>query len=88
MIGFMAHLEQPPQGVFYLCARPIEVDEAGGGTADLPVDAVRVVVRSAAGRSVAPIGRAVEVTGKLDIGARVESDGSVSHIRLLLEGPR
>src|SRR5262245_46365756 len=47
LVGFMAHLEEAPEGAFYLCARPVYGDESGGGTAELPVESVRVIVRSA-----------------------------------------
>jgi hypothetical protein len=44
MIGFMARMEIPPAaGGFFLTRRQVECDEAGGGGADLPPDAVRVV---------------------------------------------
>jgi hypothetical protein len=39
MVGFMAELELPLRGAFFLTPRPLHGDEAGGGTAELPLDA-------------------------------------------------
>ena len=88
LVGFMAHLEEAPEGAFYLCSRPVYGDESGGGTADLPVETVRVIVRSAKGKKIPFIGRAIEVTGILEIGNRTEDDATVSAIRLILDGPQ
>ena len=87
LIGFMAQMETPPIGAFYLCPRPVTCDEAGGGTADLPPESVFVIVRSLTGKEVPFIPRAVEVTGLLEVGNRQEADGRVSFIRLVLDGP-
>src|SRR5688572_16202990 len=46
MVGYMAQMELPPKGGFYLVPRPLHADEAGGGTADLPPQSVLVVSRS------------------------------------------
>jgi hypothetical protein len=88
LIGFMAQLEAPPDGAFYLCSRPVQADESGGGTGDLPVDTVRVTVRSAKGKKIPFIARAIEITGILEIGPQAEADGTVSSIRLLLDASR
>lgn len=87
MIGFMAQMEQPPPGVFYLCARPVYADESGGGTADLPPAHVRVIVRSAREQAVAFVRRPIEVTGILEVGNQAEPDGTVSAVRLVLDPP-
>ena len=87
LIGYMAQMEAPPKGGFYLCSSPVLATEAGGGTADLPPDAVLVVVRSAKGKEVAYIPRPLEVTGVLELGPRVDEDGRVSRIRVVLDGP-
>jgi len=84
----MAHLEKAPEGAFYLCSRPVYGDESGGGTADLPVETVRVIARSARGKKIPFIGCAIEVTGILEVGNRTEEDGTVSAIRLILDGPQ
>ncbi|HKD42893.1 MAG TPA: hypothetical protein VKB87_21585 [Myxococcaceae bacterium] len=85
MLGFMANLENAPSGAFYLAPRPVICDEAGGGTADLPPESVRVIVRSAQGKKIQFIPRLLEVTGILEVGNRVEDDGQVSAIRLVLD---
>lgn len=87
MVGFMAQLENPLKGAFYLCPRPIYGDESGGGTADLPVEHVRVIVSSAREKEIVFIPRLIEVVGVLEVGNQVEADGSVSAIRLLLDAP-
>jgi hypothetical protein len=87
MTGFMAQMEQPPAGAFYLCPRPVYGDESGGGTADLPIANVRVIVRSAKDTAVPFVARLIEVTGILEVGNRAEADGTVSSVRLLLDAP-
>lgn len=87
MVGFMPQMEIPAHGAFYLCPRPLFADESGGGTADLPPNTVRVVVRSAPGDEVAFIPGPLEVTGILEIGRREEVDGTVSFVRLILDRP-
>jgi hypothetical protein len=87
MVGYMAQMEDPPKGGFYLCASPVAAMEGGGGTADLPPDAVFVVVKSAKQNSLAHVRKQLEVTGVLEVGPQVDDDGRVSNIRILLEGP-
>ncbi len=87
LVGFMAKMEVAPKGAFYLTPRPVSCDEEGGGTADLPPEAVYVVVRSSAGKEIPHSPRALEVTGLLDVGYRVGEDDRVTHIRLLLDRP-
>lgn len=87
LVGHMARMEAPPKGGFFLCAVPVFATEAGGGTADLPPDAVFVVVRSAAGKELAHIARPVEVTGVLELGPQVDADGRLSRIRIRLDRP-
>jgi hypothetical protein len=87
MVGFMAHMEDPPAGGFYLVPLPVLADEAGGGTADLPPQSVLVVSRAAAGQRIPFIEGRLEVTGTLELGSRTEQDGRVTHIRLHLDGP-
>jgi hypothetical protein len=85
LTGFMAKMELPPSGGFYLAALPVSCDEAGGGSADLPPNAVYVVVRSHAGQTVPFTTRPLEVTGTLEVGHRVEPDGRSTHIRITLD---
>jgi len=87
LVGYMAQMDEPPEGGFYLCSAPVLASEGGGGTGDLPPDAVWVVVRSARGKQLAHIRRPLEVTGVLDLGSQVDEAGRVSTIRILLDGP-
>jgi hypothetical protein len=88
LVGFMAKMEVSPKGAFYLTPRPVSCDEEGGGTADLPPEAVYVVVRSSTGQEIPHTPRALEVTGLLEVGYHVETDDRVTHIRLLLDRPQ
>ncbi|HEX7476387.1 MAG TPA: hypothetical protein VF331_01135 [Polyangiales bacterium] len=85
MSGFMARMELPPAGGFYLVPHAVSCDEAGGGSADLPIESVLVLSRSAQGRPVSFIGGALEVTGILQTGNQADADGRVSALRLLLD---
>ncbi len=86
LTGFMAAMEQPPLGGFYLCSFPVNCDESGGGIGDLPPNAVFVVVRSAGGKPLpGHIGRPLIVSGTLELGARTEPNGYVTHIRLFMD---
>jgi hypothetical protein len=87
MVGFMAFQEDTPEGAFYLCPHPVYNDEGGNGDADIPPNSVLVVVRSAAGRQLELIPRPLEVTGKLEVGRKVDDHGRVSFVRLLLDRP-
>jgi hypothetical protein len=87
LTGFMAQMEEPPEGGFYLCPRPLFADEAGGGTADLPPETVFVVVRSAHGKQIAFLPGPLDVTGTLTIHDLEDGDGQASPIRLILDGP-
>lgn len=85
MTGWIARLEAPPRGAFFLCPRPTFCDEEGAGTADLPPQTVRVIVRGLKGDVMPWTPRPVVVTGVLQVGPRAEADGSVSAIRLILD---
>jgi hypothetical protein len=85
LVGFMAQMEEPLKGAFYLCPRPVFADESGGGTADLPPETVRVIMRSAKNREVQFMRGALEVEGILEVGNHLEDDGQISSIRLLLD---
>src|SRR5262249_13240646 len=87
MTGYMARMERQILGAFYLVPHPVVCDEEGGGTSDLPVENVLVLVRSAKGKEISFIPRPLEVTGILEVGNREEQDGRVSAIRLTLDGP-
>ena len=86
-VGHMARLEDPPPASFYLTARPVDCDEGGAGTGDLPPDAVRVSVRSAGGAPIRWLPGLIEVTGLLEVGAEADADGRVAFFRLRLDRP-
>jgi hypothetical protein len=84
LVGFMAEMDLPPPNAFYLTRRPVACDEAGGGTADLPPDAVRVEVTSLSAVDLPFIPGAIQVIGTLDVGPKEHADGRLSTIRILL----
>ncbi|MCW3058952.1 MAG: hypothetical protein JWQ02_773 [Capsulimonas sp.] len=83
--GFMAHMEDAPPGAFYVCPHPTFCDEEGAGTADLPPESVRVIVRSFKGRAIEFVPRPVLVTGTLQVGAQEDEKGDISRIRIILD---
>jgi hypothetical protein len=85
LVGFMAQLELPPRGAFYLVPRPVRCDESGAGTADLPPESVLVLSASSAGRVVPFLAGALELTGTLELGNQPDSEGRVSAFRLRLD---
>src|SRR5512147_3027015 len=85
--GFMVQLEEPLRGEFYLAAHPVEQDESGGGTGDLPVASVLVRVPALGDQVVPWRPNPVEVVGTLQVGREEEPDGRVSALRLVLEEP-
>jgi hypothetical protein len=87
LVGFMAELEDPPQGAFYLTARPVRCDEGGGGTGDLPPDAIRIIVRSASDQEIPFYPGAIEVSGVLDLGSAADDAGRPSSFRITLDRP-
>jgi hypothetical protein len=88
LVGFMAELEEPPRGAFYLTAQPVRCDEGGGGTGDLPPDAVRVIVRSASDQEIPFYPGAIEVAGVLDVGPVADEVGRPSSFRITLDRPQ
>ena len=87
VIGFMAQMEMEPEGSFYLVPRPVFCDEEGGGNADLPPEALLVVVPSLNKIPVHFKPGLLEVIGILELG-NLERSGQVSAIRLIAEEPR
>ena len=85
LAGFMAEMEEPPSGGYWLVPRPVHCDEGGAGTGDLPPDAVRVVVRARAGFQVQHVEGPIVATGILEVGPQADEDGQVSAFRLLVE---
>lgn len=85
IVGHMAQMEIPPADGFILVPRPVHCDEAGGGTADLPPDAIHVVIpKGAAAMPFVP--GAIEVEGRIELGRKEHADHRVSQIRLILGG--
>ena len=85
LVGFMAQLELPPRGAFYLAPRPVRCDESGAGTADLPPETVLVVSAASAGQVVPFLPGALELTGRFELGNQPDSEGRVSAFRLRLD---
>jgi hypothetical protein len=88
LVGFMAQMEDCPSGAFYLASRPVNCDEGGAGTGDLPPDAVLVVVPWSAGAEIRFLPGPLEVVGTLHLGAATRQDGSPSRIRIVLDSPQ
>jgi hypothetical protein len=86
--GFMAHMEIPPHGAFWLCRMPVAADEAGGGTADLPPESVLVELTPARADPVEPIAGPLRVEGRFEVGRKATADGTLSLFRIVLDPPR
>jgi hypothetical protein len=86
MVGFMARMEYPPAGGFYLTRIPVDCDEMGAGTGDLPPDSVLVHIVPAPA-TVPFVPGPVEIIGTLKVGRQEGTDGQVSHVQLVLELP-
>jgi hypothetical protein len=87
LVGFVAEMEIPPQDALYLVPQPIHCDEAGGGTADLPLESVLVTLPPTLKQRPEHIPGAVEAIGVLEVGNATDAQGRVSNFRLLLEAP-
>jgi hypothetical protein len=61
----MVLMEQAPAGGFWLCPSAVFQDESGGGSGELPPNAVFVQVRGAGKKAVAFLAGPLTVTGKL-----------------------
>lgn len=85
IIGFMAEMEHMPEGYFYLCSRPVLCDESGGGIGEVPIDAVRVVVRSRQKQALKFVAPPIEVTGVLELGGQSELEQDSWSVRLLVD---
>jgi hypothetical protein len=87
VVGFMAQMEDAPRGLFYLTRRPVQADESGAGTADLPPQVVRVEVPARAGEEIAWVPELVEAVGALEVGRAEDPEGRVSWVRVVLDAP-
>jgi hypothetical protein len=76
MVGFMAQMETQPENAFYLCPRPVFVDESGAGTGELPIGSVRVILSMGKNQKITHISQTIEVTGILEAGNRLEAYGN------------
>jgi hypothetical protein len=85
IVGFMAEMEHRPDGYFYLCSHPVLCDESGGGIGELPIDAVRVVVRSSRSQPIKFIALPLEVTGILELGGQSEMEQDSWAVRVLVD---
>ena len=83
--GFMAHLELAPLGSFYLCPRPVSCDEAGGGTADIPIENVRVIAPTLSGKEIRFLPGRLEVTGVLEVGNSSDPGEGIPQVRIILD---
>lgn len=86
LVGFMAQMELPIPGAFYLVPQPVDCDEAGGGTADLMPTSVLVLSASTQGQIVPHLPGALDVSGVLEVGNQPGPDGRMSAFRLRLDG--
>jgi hypothetical protein len=87
LVGYMADMELPPRGALYLVPQPVRCDEAGGGTADLPLESVLVQVASAPQRSFSHVPGPLEAVGTLYVGNETDEQGNGSNFRLKLDAP-
>jgi hypothetical protein len=85
--GFMVQMELAPPGAFYLAPHPVEQDESGGGTADIPVDSVQVRVPAVADREIPWRPGPVELEGLLEVGRDEDAEGRVTTLRVIMVEP-
>ncbi len=85
--GFVVAEEEPYPGVFLLAPVQVTLAERADGPADdLPPATLFVhLPERHRSESVAPGRAPVEVAGTLELGAREEAGGRISHVRLLLD---
>ncbi len=88
LTGFMAQMEEPLRGAFYLSPQPVFCDESGGGIGDLPVESALVIVPSFSGKEVPFVRGALVMTGILEIGKHQDENGHPVAIQLILDDQR
>jgi hypothetical protein len=81
LLGYVVRQEEQVPGGFWLASRPVECDEGGAGTGDLPPGSVRVILAGGPPPADGP----VAVTGLLEVGNDPGHDGSPSTFRLRIE---
>jgi hypothetical protein len=85
IFGYMARQGQPASGIALLAPYPIRTFEADYGQCDdLPACTVYVVVPKYADIAVPYTPGPLLLTGRFETSPRLESDGRVSHLRLIL----
>jgi hypothetical protein len=85
--GYMIQMEDPPKGAFYLSPRPVEQDESGGGTGDIPPSSVLVKVPGVSGQEIPWRPAPVEVVGTLEVGREEDAEGRVTSVRVVMSDP-
>ena len=86
ILGYMAHREVQPPGMFLLTPFPVEVHDHDNSLAeDFPASVVQVTVPKPRDQPVPYTPGLMLLTGILDLGNRAEPDGRVSLVRLELE---
>jgi hypothetical protein len=83
--GFVAQLEIPPKGGFYLTPQPVHGDESGAGTGDLPLESILVLSDAVPANALNEVSGPVQVTGVLELGQREDSEGRSNWIRIRLD---
>ncbi|MGC4000901.1 MAG: hypothetical protein QM767_26970 [Anaeromyxobacter sp.] len=83
--GYMARMEDPPRGALYLTLAPIEAEEGGAGTGDLPPGALRVELPALAGEEVPWVPDVIEAVGTLEVGRAEDPGGRVSFLRVVVD---
>lgn len=84
LVGYMVKEDTPTAGRFLLSPLPVSLgDEDESMSDDLPPTAVSVHLRGS--KNPPYVAGLIQLTGTLDVGAKNESDGRVSSVRLVLE---
>jgi len=86
ILGYMAHRETQPPGVFLLTPFPVQVHDHDNGLAeDFPASVVQVSVPTLRAQPVPYAPGLMLLTGILRLGNQPEPDGRVSLVRLELD---
>lgn len=88
ILGYMAHREAQPPGVFLLTPFPVQVHDHDNGLAeDFPASVVQVSVPTLRDQPVPFAPGLMLLTGTLSLGNRAEPDGRISLVRMELDPP-
>ena len=87
MVGYVANAEEPTPGLLILSPLPVVLgDEDEKLVDDLPPTAVFVHLSQAYAKQATPnFSGLLQLTGRLEVGAKEEADGHVSATRLVLD---